>query len=1074
MKRALLTVVLIALFSGVAFGYSDSYIWNSAFDNTGSVILLYAVPGYTPGPHGGTGYSTNYIWNQAFDATQKVIRVGIVGGGAGSDTTLRGRLVGDVAPLSGQVLGWNGSAWVPVYGVAADSAGYAYTSGIADTARFADTAGFARQSDTMWLWFNSTGDTAFYIGRDDFIYAPFAKFDSAQIGNSTLKIDRFGNIAWSEYGRFTAPGVVTPSFRFYADDNVGSNDILRVDQKGGLSYPSFHLRGSGELFIDQGQLRLTKTVLDNYSMIYSPDGVASEAAGLANEPKDFQIMFKPKLQPLDTAVAVDAFRNWWFDQNTRFWGEAKDGTKFLAITLADTGIKDNLWISSYGQVVIGDTAKKNIYFLVGPVAITSRIFHEFDDSVRFGGQAHWKGNGDADSFYVRSPGSGLWEIRSDTSLAVRLNGQLSVQDEVDGFTYISIRDSNADYYAPKYIALLNDFGTVYLEDRTCYLSADEINASVYMDNKFSITNAASNDSLWFKVFDDSVIVDANKPMRIGGDKVHIPWLTVDSSLAVSVSRADTLGTSLWTSATDSTLYQYVVIDTTVFANDRGRWNWQLLDEYGYAQVARQIGNAAGRILANAEGPASTTLPWRASLYVSSTGNDESENSAIVFRLAQLYTYWHPYPFGHPYYPGRWEWRRRGSDSLVVMDSSGFNVNYLAYFNSDVYGGQFYSRYGDFFSGDPETWTGISMGSYDNSDAWVYAYYTDKLTLGADFGKYIRMVADSGVLIGDSWGLDSLWLKVNNDSAIIDANKPMRIGHNSLKIGTDGVVSFDDLSSKGGSWTWRSAYTDSLLMSLDTLQFGFPGSYPVLRMYYYTPDWALADSVVLAPNGLSYFTSLNVGGFSSSTISAVDFVDAPVIGREFHNGRDTMRFQAKEQMFTAWRTIGDDIPVVEKGHHTFYVGPTDSVFRTSEHGVDYWKWLNLQKNLSGIRFVDESNNDFGGMWVNSSGEPEIWGPRPSYDGTMSFAYLDRIRLTSSLGDSIFFELTADSAIIDANKPIRIGHSEVNAHVSLASIAISAPKLTTAGRLALSPAEGDLVYDLTLHRYFYWNGSDWTEF
>lgn len=87
MKRYLLVGVLVALIGGEVFGYSDSYIWNSAFDNTGSVILLYAVPGYTPGPHGGTGYSTNYIWNQAFDASQKAIRVGIIGGGSSSDTS---------------------------------------------------------------------------------------------------------------------------------------------------------------------------------------------------------------------------------------------------------------------------------------------------------------------------------------------------------------------------------------------------------------------------------------------------------------------------------------------------------------------------------------------------------------------------------------------------------------------------------------------------------------------------------------------------------------------------------------------------------------------------------------------------------------------------------------------------------------------------------------------------------------------------------------------------------------------------------------------------------------------------
>jgi len=140
-KIFLVILLLLSVATMVSGGtYSEQYIWNSVFDRSAGAAVLYAITGYVPGPHGNTSYSTNWILNQIYDPANKALRSGVVGG---SDTTLRGRLVGDVTPLSGEVLGWNGSAWVPMTGVPADSAAYAFAAGISDTASFAwksDTA----------------------------------------------------------------------------------------------------------------------------------------------------------------------------------------------------------------------------------------------------------------------------------------------------------------------------------------------------------------------------------------------------------------------------------------------------------------------------------------------------------------------------------------------------------------------------------------------------------------------------------------------------------------------------------------------------------------------------------------------------------------------------------------------------------------------------------------------------------------------------------------------------------------------------------------------------------------------
>lgn len=199
-----LAILLLLSVATMAFGstYSEQYIWNSVFDRTAKAVVLYALTGYVPGPHGNTSYSTNWILNQIYDPANKALRSGVVGG---SDTTLRGRLVGNVAPLAGEVLGWNGSAWVPMTGVPADSAAFAFKADSCLKAIWADSAFIAVEainadSADVVPWTGLTGVPDVIIGIQDSLNDKlplYGKADSSALADEAINADSADVVPWS-------------------------------------------------------------------------------------------------------------------------------------------------------------------------------------------------------------------------------------------------------------------------------------------------------------------------------------------------------------------------------------------------------------------------------------------------------------------------------------------------------------------------------------------------------------------------------------------------------------------------------------------------------------------------------------------------------------------------------------------------------------------------------------------------------------------------------------------------------------------------------------------------------------
>lgn len=773
-----------------------------------------------------------------------------------------------------------------------------------------------------WNWYDWAGDTIFSVDTAGYVYAPYAKFDSAQIGNSTLKIDQWGRMFWTSNTEFIAPGTANPSFRFYVDDNVGSNDIVKINQKDGSSSPSFSFRGNGDIFADQGRLRVTKVARDDCDMLYTPDGVTSEVVGIGSIPRPFEIRFYKSGGAFnDTILSVGKDRKWYFDRQTEFWGEATDGTKFLAITLADTNSKDDMWIASANRVTIGDTSKKTSYFNVdGDMGIIeSMVYHVFDDSAKFQGPTKWiNGVAEPDTFDIRLSETGLWEIRSDTGLAIRFNagGGLHIQDDEGHTDYAVFRNDFIDFDDPDSMRL---------------------------------------------------------PRLVRGQDFYG---TFHGPLA-----GDTISTEhLWVKS------QTAGTDTFYIHGSDGGWFWMETDD-------AYLGMYGAR------------------------GVDIGDDYFDYLRAEQGYVYFM-------------------ADSLLFMPWQHLSLNdpntYARYWTLDKNG--FYADSNRFSLTGP----GITYLNIEND--WVDFQNVDSV------GIWGALRVHNGANRG--------WFQVTDDSAIIDANKPMRIGHNSIKIGTDGLVSIDNLTSTGGSWEWRSAYTDSLLMSLDTLQVGLFGSYTRLKMYGYDESYMLMDSVILTPWGYSRIPDLQVNSLGVRSIGVSENIDVPVIGRDFLGGLESLDVRGRIQTFNAWRTQGDDIPVLVRGAHKFFVGPDDSIATFKHQTAMFHQWLYLPVSQSGVWFVDADINDKGGLWCDSSNNAlELWGPGPGYNGTMSIAWFNRMRLSNSTWDSLSFDLTADSVIIDANNPMRIGKSTTSVYIP--SMVVTSVSGDTIKANVFAPISGDML-------------------
>lgn len=173
MKKLLTTIVIL---SGIIFCsivpptgtanavlYTDTYIYNAVFDSLNQSIVLRPVAGLTPTPgRGTTKLTTNAILNQLFDPVNKALRIGVMGGiTPGGDTVqfawfsdtanyarmanaikLQGRTISSAVPTPGQVLGWNGSQWIPMTSVYyADTSGFAWYADTANGANNLWTAG---------------------------------------------------------------------------------------------------------------------------------------------------------------------------------------------------------------------------------------------------------------------------------------------------------------------------------------------------------------------------------------------------------------------------------------------------------------------------------------------------------------------------------------------------------------------------------------------------------------------------------------------------------------------------------------------------------------------------------------------------------------------------------------------------------------------------------------------------------------------------------------------------------------------------------------------------------------------
>jgi len=179
MKKILIIVAAILLY-GVAQAatYTDTYIYNAVFDSLNKSIVLRPVTGIAPiSERGTTKLTTNAILNMLFDQTNKALRIGVLGGiTPGGDTVLfawysdtanyarmanaikiQGRNISSAIPSIGQVLGWDGTQWVPMAGGGKDTVSFAWRSSYADSANSAYSVNYrGRYTQIMSIPWNSS------------------------------------------------------------------------------------------------------------------------------------------------------------------------------------------------------------------------------------------------------------------------------------------------------------------------------------------------------------------------------------------------------------------------------------------------------------------------------------------------------------------------------------------------------------------------------------------------------------------------------------------------------------------------------------------------------------------------------------------------------------------------------------------------------------------------------------------------------------------------------------------------------------------------------------------------------
>lgn len=290
----------------------------------------------------------------------------------------------------------------------------------------------------------------------------------------------------------------------------------------------------------------------------------------------------------------------------------------------------------------------------------------------------------------------------------------------------------------------------------------------------------------------------------------------------------------------------------------------------------------------------------------------------------------------------------------------------------------------------------------------------------------NVLVDGGIYMIDDTGADSSWWYNTEDSTIIDSDNPIRIGHNSIKLSTDGLVSINGLKVYP---TGDSIVVDNLIVDKIYNKQGatFTADSALHAVLSDTSDFAYwADSSAHALRADSSIYALRSD--SSAYSLKADTANYAITGKSENSlNSDSLGHLAPDSYFRSDQSDTASLPIYMR-YGAYEVGVIRYWFPGAvetpvglQIGIQDSTPISVKNGwVSAYRYKGQTSQNSFAVDTVAVFPLGLYGTKGNFDTTVSRLYT--ITDASQLSYAYLYD-TGDTTVFSSDNPIKLGSSLV---------------------------------------------------